>query len=171
MDLYIKKIDKKPSIRLGLGLAIIASAYFFALVLFKNHILGNALYFLPYAVLAGFGTGGLFTLPLSMIADIIDLEELHTGKRSEGSYYGCLTLFYKFSQSITLLLVGFILDIIKFNSSLPVQSEGTVITLGLILSLTTTISFIAAFLSLKKYSLDRLAVEDIQKQISERNAI
>lgn len=164
-----KKIDKKPSIKLGLGLAIIASAYFFALVLFKNHIMGNALYFLPFAVLAGFGTGGLFTLPLSMIADIIDLEELHTGRRSEGTYYGCLTLFYKFSQSITLLLVGFILDIIKFNSSLPVQSEGTVVTLGLILSITTTASFIAAFISIKKYSLNRFTVEDIQKQIVERN--
>jgi Na+/melibiose symporter-like transporter len=164
-----KKIDKKPSIKLGLGLAIIASAYFFALVLFKNHILGNTLYFLPFAVLAGFGTGGLFALPLSMIADVIDLEELQTGKRSEGSYYGCLTLFYKFSQSITLLLVGFILDIIKFNSSLPVQSEGTVVTLGLILSITTTASFIAAFISIKKYSLNRFTVEDIQKQIAERN--
>ena len=164
-----KKIDKKPSIKLGLGFCIIASAYFFALVLFKNQILGNALYFLPFAILAGFGTGGLFTLPLSMIADIIDLEELNIGKRSEGTYYGCLTLFYKFSQSITLLLVGFVLDIIKFNSSLPVQSEGTVVTLGFILSITTSASFIAAFLSMKKYSLDRLAVEDIQRQIAERN--
>jgi Na+/melibiose symporter-like transporter len=164
-----KKIDKKPSIKLGLGLAIIASAYFFALVMFKNHILGNSLYFLPFAILAGFGTGGLFTLPLSMIADVIDLEELQTGKRSEGTYYGCLTLFYKFSQSITLLLVGFILDIIKFNSSLPIQSEGTVVTLGLVLSIATTASFIAAFISIKKYSLNRFTVEDIQKQIAERN--
>jgi Na+/melibiose symporter-like transporter len=167
--LISKRIDKKPSIKLGLGLAIIASAYFFALVLFKNHILGNSLYFLPFAVLAGFGTGGLFTLPLSMIADVIDLEELQTGKRSEGTYYGCLTLFYKFSQSITLLLVGFILDIIKFNSSLPIQSEGTVTTLGLVLSIATTASFIAAFISIKKYSLNRFTVEDIQKQIAERN--
>jgi Na+/melibiose symporter-like transporter len=164
-----KKIDKKPSIRLGLGLCIIASAYFFALVLFRNYTLNNALYFLPFAVLAGFGTGGLFTLPLSMIADIIDLEELNTGKRSEGTYYGCLTLFYKFSQSITLLLIGFILDIIKFNSSLPVQAEGTVISLGLILSFASGLSFIAALISLRKYSLDRLTVENIQKQITIQN--
>ena len=165
-----KKIDKKPSIKLGLSLCIIASAYFFALVIFKNNILGNAMYFLPFAILAGFGTGGLFTLPLSMIADIIDLEELNTGKRSEGTYYGCLTLFYKFSQSITLLLVGFVLDIIKFNSNLPVQSESTVFTLGLILSISTSISFVAAFISVKKYSLNKSAVEDIQKQIAERNS-
>jgi Na+/melibiose symporter-like transporter len=164
-----KKIDKKPSMKLGLGLCITASAYFFALVLFKNHTSENVLYFLPFAALAGFGTGGLFTLPLSMIADIIDLEELNTGKRSEGSYYGCLTLFYKFSQSITLLLIGFILDIIKFNSSLPVQSEGTVVTLGLVLSFASGISFIAALLCLKRYSLNRSTVEDIQKQIVKRN--
>lgn len=164
-----RKIDKKPSIKLGQGLCIIASAYFFALVLFKNYTASNVIYFLPFAILAGFGTGGLFTLPLSMIADIIDLEELNTGKRSEGTYYGCLTLFYKFSQSITLLLIGFILDIIKFNSSLPVQSEGTVVSLGLILSFASLLSFIAAFISLRKYSLDRLTVEGIQKQIAIKN--
>ncbi|OGO78022.1 MAG: hypothetical protein A2Y23_09200 [Clostridiales bacterium GWB2_37_7] len=163
-----KKIDKKPAIMLGLGLCITASTYFLALVLFRNHILSNVIYFLPFAALAGFGTGGLFTLPLSMIADIIDLEELNIGKRSEGTYYGCLTLFYKFSQSITLLLLGFILDIIKFNSNLPVQSEGTVVTLGLIVSIASATSFISALLSLKNYSLNRLKVEDIQKQIAER---
>lgn len=164
-----KRVDKKPSVKLGLGLCIIASAYFLILVLFRTYTCGNAIYFLPFAAMAGFGTGALFTLPLSMIADIIDLEELNTGKRSEGTHYGCLTLFYKFSQSITLLLMGFILDIIKFNSSLPIQSEGTITALGFILGAASTICFLAALLSLNNYSFDKLTIEKIQKQIIKRN--
>ena len=39
--------------------------------------------------------GRAFTMPLSMVADTIDVDELATGERKEGLYYGCMTLCYK----------------------------------------------------------------------------
>jgi Na+/melibiose symporter-like transporter len=120
-------------------------------------------------MLVGFGTGGLFTLPLSMVADVIDLDELNTGKRAEGSYYGCLTLFYKLSQSITLFTIGFILDFVKFDANLSVQAESTVIILGVVLSIGSALSFVAAFVSLLGYNLNRTKVEDIQRQIAKNS--
>jgi Na+/melibiose symporter-like transporter len=162
-------MDKKPAMVLGIMLCILSCLVFVLLVFLKDNVSGRVLYFIPFGVLAGFGTGGLFTLPLSMIADVIDLDELKTGKRSEGSYYGCLTLFYKLSQSITLFLIGFILDFVKFDSSLPVQAESTVIILGLLLGIGSAISFIAAFFSLQSYNLNRTKVEAVQKQIAEAN--
>lgn len=167
-SLASKKLDKKPSMIIGIILCFISSLFFLLLVLMKDHVMGNALYFMPFAVLAGFGTGGLITLPLSMIADVIDLDELNTGKRAEGSYYGCLTLFYKLSQSITLLLIGFILDLVKFDAGLPLQAESTVIILGLMLSIGSGLSFIAAFLSISSYNLNKSSVENIQKKIAEK---
>jgi glycoside/pentoside/hexuronide:cation symporter, GPH family len=163
------KIDKKPSMIFGILISIVASLVFLVLVLTKNIVSGDVLYFLPFSIMVGFGTGCLFTLPLSMIADIIDLDELNTGKRSEGTYYGCLTLFYKLSQSIALFLIGLLLDVVKFDSNLHVQAESTVIILGLILSIGPIISFIMAFLSLIKYELNREKVELIQRKIAERN--
>ncbi|MGH4124641.1 MAG: MFS transporter [Clostridium sp.] len=163
-----EKLDKKPSMVLGIILCIISSLLFLILVFMKDSIRGNAFYFIPFSVLAGFGTGGLFTLPFSMIADVIDLDELNTGKRAEGSYYGCLTLFYKLSQSITLLLIGFVLDLVKFDASLPLQTESTVIILGLMLSIGSGLSFIAALLSISGYNLNRASVLDIQKKIAEK---
>lgn len=167
-SLASRRLDKKPSMILGIIICIISSFLFFMLVFMKDYVTGNAFYFMPFAVLAGFGTGGLFTLPLSMIADVIDLDELNTGKRTEGSYYGCLTLFYKFSQSITLLLIGFILDLVKFDASLPLQAESTVIILGLMLSIGSGLSFIAALLSIFGYNLNKSKVEDIQNKIAEK---
>ena len=167
-SLASRKLDKKPSMILGIILCFISSLFFLILVLMKDHVMGNALYFMPFAVIVGFGTGGLFTLPLSMIADVIDLDELNTGKRAEGSYYGCLTLFYKLSQSITLLLIGFVLDLVKFDASLPLQAESTVIILGLMLSIGSGLSFIAALLSISGYNLNRSSVENIQKKIAEK---
>ena len=168
-SLASKRLDKKPSMVLGISLCIISSLFFLILVFLKDHVMGNALYFMPFAVLAGFGTGGLFTLPFSMIADVIDLDELNTGRRAEGSYYGCLTLFYKLSQSITLLLIGFVLDIVKFDANLPIQAESTVIILGLMLSIGSGLSFIAALLSISGYNLNRSTVENIQKKIAEKS--
>ena len=164
-----KKLDKKPSMILGLIICMMASLIFIVTVLLKDYVHGNIIYFLPFAILGGFGTGGLFTLPLSMIADVIDLDELNTGKRSEGSYYGCLTLFYKLSQSVALFLIGILLDLVKFDSSLTVQSNSTVIILGLILGIGPIISFILSLLSLNKYDLTRTKVENIQRRIIERN--
>lgn len=165
-----KKLDKKPSMILGIMICILSTLIFLILVFVKDYVRGITGCFLPFAILAGFGTGGLFTLPLSMVADVIDLDELNTGNRSEGSYYGCLTLFYKLSQSVTLFLIGFILDLVKFNSSLPVQKESTVIILALLLSIGSAVSFIAALLSILGYNLDKLKVEDIQKKIASNNS-
>ncbi|WP_291643482.1 MFS transporter [Clostridium sp.] len=167
-SLISAKLDKKPSMILGLILCFISSLFFLILVLIKNHVMGNALYFIPFAIIAGFGTGGLLTLPFSMVADIIDLDELNTGKRAEGSYYGCLTLFYKFSQSIALLFIGFILDLVKFDANLPLQAESTVIILGLILSIGSGLTFIAAFSSISRYTLNRSSIENIQKKIAKK---
>lgn len=164
-----KKLDKKPSMILGIIICIISSLLFLILVFMKKHVMGNEFYFIPFAVIAGFGTGGLFTLPFSMIADVIDLDELNTGKRAEGSYYGCLTLFYKLSQSITLLFIGFVLDLVKFDASLPLQAENTVIILGLMLSIGSGLSFIAALVSISGYNLNKFTVENIQKKIAERS--
>jgi glycoside/pentoside/hexuronide:cation symporter, GPH family len=166
--LTAKKIDKKPAMMLGLIISIAGSALFILLVFLKEYVKGGIVYFLPFAALAGFGTGGLFTLPLSMVADVIDKDELNTGLRSEGVYYGTLTLFYKLSQSITLFLLGFILDIVRFDASLPVQSEGTVISLGFVLGIGSALSFLLAFATLRNYDLNRNKIELIQQQIAER---
>jgi len=72
------------------------------------------------------------------------------------------------SQSITLLLIGFILDLVKFDAGLTLQAESTVIILGLMLSIGSGFSFIAALLSIKRYNLNRDKVEVIQKKIAEK---
>jgi Na+/melibiose symporter-like transporter len=100
--------------------------------------------FIPFACAAGTGVGALFTLPLSMVSDTVDLEEASGGVRLEGLYFGTLTLVYKLSQAIVLVLIGLLLDILGFNAMLPSQREGTLIALGLVLSLGSIAAFTEA---------------------------
>jgi glycoside/pentoside/hexuronide:cation symporter, GPH family len=150
----------------GLFLSFFAGIIFLGLVIFKSNVVSNVFYFFPYAIVAGFGTGALFTLPLSMVADTIDYDELNRGYRFEGFYFGSLTLYYKLSQSIAIFFIGILLDLIRFDSSLSIQSEFTLISLGLILSIWSMISFTLSYLSLRMYDLNKEKVIEIQHKIS-----
>ncbi|GAA0182902.1 MFS transporter [Clostridium sediminicola] len=162
---FSKKKDKKPAVILGLVLSIIASSYFVIMVFLKEIVRVNFTYLIPFALIGGFGTGGLFTLPLSMIADTTDEEELNTGRRIEGVYYGGMTLGYKLSQAVAIFILGMILDIVNFDSSLEIQSDFTAMVLGLILGIGCIISFLLAAMSYRKYSITKEKMKIIQEDI------
>lgn len=162
---YTDRHEKKSGIKLGLKLAFVATSYFVLCVVFKDYIQGNVIYLLPFGIIAGFGTGGLFTLPQAMVADSVDAQALKTGSRQEGVFYGTLTLCYKLSQSVAIFLLGFALDFLKFDSKLDVQLNSTVIGLALLLAIGALVSFAFAYLSYKPYSLTRARMNEIHVAI------
>jgi Na+/melibiose symporter-like transporter len=101
-----------------------------------------------------------------MVADTIDLDELERGQRYEGFYFGSLTLYYKLSQAIAIFLIGVLLDLIQFDSSLAQQSEFTLLSLGLILAFGSIFSFGFAYLSIRLYPLHKERVLQIQADIA-----
>ncbi|HHY83681.1 MAG TPA: MFS transporter [Clostridiales bacterium] len=161
-------IDKKPAVLLGLGASAAGAVYFLILVFLRESVAGQAVWFLPFAALSGFGMGGLFTMPLSMIADTIDVEELASGSRKEGIFYGCLTLCYKLSQSAAIFILGVFLDLVNFNSELTVQPKNTVLALGLILALGCILSILAAMICYRRYSLNQSKIEHVQQQLKHK---
>jgi len=58
------------------------------------------------AVLAGVGVATAYLVPWAMIPDVIDLDELHTGKRREGIFYGFMVLLQKFALAGALFAIG-----------------------------------------------------------------
>lgn len=160
-----ERIDKKPSIILGVSTTIIGCIIVLGLTMMRSFIGSFFPFLIFFSVLVGFGMGGLFSIPLSMIADVTDQEALLRGERSEGISFGGLTLGYKLSQSIAIFLLGWLLQWIKFDPSLAVQSDFTVTMLGLMLPLGGLISFIAAFFAYNTYGLKRSDIDRIQAQL------
>lgn len=161
-----RRLDKKPTMNIGILIALVSVVVFTVLVLFREQVQGNVLYFLPFAALAGFGTSGLFTLPLSMMADVVDQDELISGERVEGSFYGLLTMFYKLSQSITLLLIGWVLEVVGFDAALSAQSDFTATSMGLFIGLGSALGFMASFLSISRYRLTKENIQQIQADVA-----
>ena len=162
-----KKKEKKGAVLIG-SYAMMASTVLFVIILPFRDIISDMPYvILPIMALLGFGMGGMLLLPYSMVADTLDLGELHTGQRNEGTYLGCMTFTYKISQAVAIFLFGMALDLICFNSSLPRQSEFTSIALGLALPIGCFIAIFFSFIAYKKYSLTEADVRETQRKIRE----
>jgi len=73
-----------------------------------------------------FGIGGLFTLMMSMTADVIDLDELNTGLRREGAFGAIYWWMVKFGFAIAGLLSGLFMAWVGFTPDAASQPEGAV---------------------------------------------
>ena len=162
---YSDRKEKKSAVFMGILLAILACVYFLGSVIFKDAINGNVLFLLPFGILAGFGTGGLFTMPQAMVADTVDAQALIHKSRQEGVFYGTLTLCYKLSQSVAIFLLGIALDLLKFDSGKSIQLESTVIGLALLLGIGSLISLVASYLTYRPYSLTKKRMTEIRQAL------
>ncbi len=70
---------------------------------------------IPFCIiLAGFGLSGPQTLTNVLFAQVADEDEVRTGVRREGSFFGVNALITKPAQSVALALSPFILEITGF---------------------------------------------------------
>jgi GPH family glycoside/pentoside/hexuronide:cation symporter len=123
-----------------------------------------------YALIVGFGSSPLFSVPPSMIGDIVDQQEFLTGNRNEGVYFGMLNFGYKISQSIAIFFLGIVLDLVGFKAGISSQSTLTVLSIGLVLSLGSLLSFVGALFAYRHYDLNQETIEAIQLSIVHRNS-
>ena len=61
-------------------------------------------------IIAGLGLSGQQTITYNLLAQVIDDDEVRTGARREGAFYGANALLTKPAQSISLFLTAFILE-------------------------------------------------------------
>jgi GPH family glycoside/pentoside/hexuronide:cation symporter len=61
-------------------------------------------------VVAGLGLSGQQTITYNLLAQVIDDDEVRTGSRREGAFYGANALLTKPAQSLSLFLTAFILE-------------------------------------------------------------
>ena len=67
--------------------------------------------FIPVGlVVAGLGLSGQQTITYNLLAQVIDDDEIRTGNRREGAFYGANALLTKPAQSLALFLTAFILE-------------------------------------------------------------
>lgn len=157
-----KRLDKKPALLIAVGFGILgALLMLFAVTLALDWLRSSWYSMLPPIALVGLGMGGMLSIPPSMVSDIAEAQYVKTGRRMEGLLFGSFTLCYKLSQSISVLVLGIMLDVIHFHANLSVQAPETIFWLGVLLPLGCVVAFVLGFFAYRHYSL---TYETIKKQ-------
>ncbi|NET31770.1 MAG: MFS transporter [Cyanothece sp. SIO1E1] len=99
-----QRLGKQTIYCLGIPLTLIAQAGLFLLQP------GQIGWMYALAVMAGAGLATAYIVPWSMLPDVVDLDELNTGYRREGIFYGFAVQVQKIAVAIALFMVGKILD-------------------------------------------------------------
>jgi len=120
-------------------------------------------------VLAGFfgGCGG--PIGASMLADVIDADELATGRRNEGAYTAAFTFAFQVGGGITVALVGVALELSGFRPNLEQTPLASWTMRGLFAGMPFTMMLLGA-LVLRGYALDEREHARIRSRLLEARA-
>ncbi len=118
------------------------------------------------AVLAGIGVSVAYLVPWAMLPDVIDLDELQTGQRREGLFYGFVVQLTKIGVAITLFLVGKSLDWSGFIATnakqpLPIQPDSALWTIRLMMSLLPAVILMSGLILTCLYPITKTKHEEI----------
>ncbi len=124
--------------------------------------------FIPVPLIA-FGLGGLFTLMMSMTADVCDLDELENGMpRKEGTFGAIYWWMVKLGQGLALVLGGWVLKIIGFDANVAVQSTETMTNLRLFDIFIPIITAAIAIWVMWDYNLSEERAKEIKEELVAR---
>ncbi|NLW09239.1 MAG: MFS transporter [Firmicutes bacterium] len=135
-----------------------------------------ALIFLPpeanwlvylFAALAGIGISAAHVIPISILPDAIDYDQLHSGYRQEGIYFGLVNFIRQLATSGALFFVGLIL---QWTGYVPnaAQTETALWGIRLLIGLLPGILLLLGILALRKYPIDREYHQEIIAQLAAR---
>ncbi|MFZ4543171.1 MAG: MFS transporter [Saprospiraceae bacterium] len=158
-----KKMEKKRAFLICQGISILG--YIMLWFLFVPGKPYMFLYALPFF---SFGIGSLFTLMMSMTADVCDMDELSSGKRREGVFGAIYWWMVKFGFAIAGLLTGVIMSYVGFKAGAEIQAEGAVTGLRLSFSGVPILGTLIAIWVMWDYDLTEEKARSIKKQLDDK---
>ncbi len=158
------KVGKRKAFMISTGISIIG----YVLKWWGFSPTNPWLIFMPIPFMA-FGLGGLFTLMMSMTADVCDLDELDNGMpRKEGTFGAIYWWMVKLGQALALVLGGLVLKLVGFDQSAATQTAETIMNLRIADIVIPAATAALAIWVMNSYDLSEEKAIDIQKQLVER---
>jgi GPH family glycoside/pentoside/hexuronide:cation symporter len=160
-----KRMGKKDAFLVCQGISI-----FGYILLWFLFIPGKPYMFIFALPFFSFGIGSLFTLMMSMTADVCDMDELTSGKRREGIFGAIYWWMVKFGFAIAGLLTGVIMSVVGFKAGAATQAEGAVTGLRLFFSGIPILGTLIAMWVMKSYDLTEDKAREIKKELDARKS-
>jgi GPH family glycoside/pentoside/hexuronide:cation symporter len=118
--------------------------------------------------LMGLTASGLWMLYGSICADIIDYDELHTGKRREGSFTSCGTYILKLGNSLGGFLAGIIISKVGDNAALQAGNPETIFWIRVMLAAVPLVGMVLVIIFILQVPLTKKICEEIRATLEAR---
>ncbi|MDD4493413.1 MAG: MFS transporter [Eubacteriales bacterium] len=161
---FSKKYGKKQAYIFGLGLFVLA----LLMISFLNKGMEAATYTL--ATFAGIGLSAAHVIPYSIIPDCIEYDEMKTGEKRAGAYYGVVSFLLQLSASIGAFITG---NVLKWSGYIAdgVQPVSALYAMRFLLGVVPLIMIIGAIFSMLNYRIGRRQHEIIKKAVAREQRI
>ncbi len=115
-----------------------------------------------------FTGAGFWTLYGSVLADVVDYDELESGQRREGSFSACQSWISKVGIALGVGASGWILQFTGFDSKIPVQSEHAIFMIRILLSAIPVIGLVVALVAILRFPLTATRMHEIRAALEAR---
>ena len=159
-----KVIGKKNAFLLSQGISVIGY-----ILLYFLFVPGKPWMYIIALPLFSFGIGSLFTIMMSMTADVIDIDEVHSGQRREGIFGAIYWWMVKVGFAIAGGLSGVIIAIVGFNPDLvTTDQQAAVDGLHAFFCFFPMTGTLIAMFVMKDYSVDEKRANEIREILKSR---
>ena len=121
------------------------------------------------AAISAIGTAAAVFVPWSIISEVADVDEIISTKRREGIYCGMATLLRKAARSITILVIGLVLQRIGYVANIE-QAEHVKTGIKLLFSLSPIIFLLLALYFTSKYKMTEEKYLILTEEIKRRKS-
>lgn len=156
-----KRLDVKLGSRFAFFIAI--ATYFFTSIplLFMSDFYSAMIFF----AISGIGFGGLMYFAYLIIVDVIDQDELKTGIRREGSFYGNSYLFMRFASIFSILTISLIFTETGWEEYTPNPGVDVIIGLRLLMFAFPSIAIGIMTICLYFYPFTKSRVMELKEEL------
>ena len=159
-----KKLGKKKAFMLSQSISLVGY-----IMLYFLFIPGKPWMYIIALPFFSFGIGSLFTIMMSMTADVIDIDEINTGKRREGIFGAIYWWMVKVGYGIAGALSGVIITVVGFNSDLATTDQQAAVDgLHAFFCFFLMIGTILAMLIMRNYSITEERATEIRAELEKR---
>ncbi len=168
----------KVSERIGKQNVYYLGAGFFVLALMGLFFLqpGQVVPTFLLAAMAGIGISVGYLVPWSMVPDVIELDELETGQRREGVFYGFFVFLQKMGLALGLFVSGWVLDLAGYINATPgmpdpVQPDSALLAIRVLIGPVSAVVLLLSFLAVRAYPITRQKHAEIRAELAKRKAV
>ncbi|HHV98446.1 MAG TPA: MFS transporter [Clostridiaceae bacterium] len=156
---FAKQTGKKAAYFVGMTVFILP----LLIISFLPHGTPATIYAL--SAIAGIGLSAAHVIPYSIIPDCIEYDEMKTGEKRAGAYFGMESFLRQFSSSLGVFITGQVLEWSGYVADMP-QPRSALIALRALLGVVPGLIIIAAIVVLSFYRIGKRQHEVIKKAVA-----